>query len=54
MVFLQAYTEVLSLCRKETTLPESFNATESDLKKLKQEIIGKKSSVKCLGSDCTR
>ncbi|XP_062519179.1 oxidoreductase HTATIP2-like [Corticium candelabrum] len=33
------YTEVLSLGRRTTTIPEKFKATESDLKKLKQEIV---------------
>ncbi|XP_062518948.1 oxidoreductase HTATIP2-like [Corticium candelabrum] len=33
------YTEVLSLGRRTTTIPEHFKATESDLKKLKQEIV---------------
>ena len=45
-IFSQIYTEVLSLGRRTTTIPEKFKATESDLKKLKQEIVGRKNSVK--------
>ena len=45
-IFSQVYTEVLSLGRRTTTIPDVYKATESDLKKLKQEIVGMKDSVK--------
>ncbi|XP_062516863.1 uncharacterized protein LOC134192177 [Corticium candelabrum] len=39
LVSSPAYTEVLSLGRRETTIPENYKVTDSDMQKLKQEIV---------------